>query len=163
MGISVDALVRRFRHIERTRMRGLPLLNPALGVEALGFRDLAEHRIGVLLTPWFMNLVLLPGTDDWAETPQGERDEVALPSGPIEFTVNRDEELGTYLSAILFRSVTGFADQTMARDVAAEIMSRLWTVVDDVEAPDPAPGIDTRQRRYSRRDLLRGLSDHAAR
>ena len=160
MTISVEALVGRFDRIERTRMRGLPILNPALNVEAVGMRRLDEHRVGVLVTPWFMNLVLLPGTDDWADTDQGERDDCALPSGPIEFTVNQDEELGCYLSAILFRSVSGFADQAMAREVAEEVMTRLWAPA-ETAAESAMDGAEPRPHRYSRRDFLRGLTDPA--
>ena len=36
------------------------MLNPALSVEAVGFRPWDEHWLGVLVTPWFMNLWLMP-------------------------------------------------------------------------------------------------------
>ena len=36
------------------------MVNPALAVEAVGFRPWGEHWLGILITPWFMNLVLMP-------------------------------------------------------------------------------------------------------
>ena len=49
-----------FRAILETRMRGLPVLNPAVEVEAVGFRAWEGHWLGMLVTPWFINLMLLP-------------------------------------------------------------------------------------------------------
>ncbi|WP_059287489.1 [NiFe]-hydrogenase assembly chaperone HybE [Aquitalea magnusonii] len=53
-----------FRDIAASRMQGIPILNPALQVEAIGFQQWGgpQGRLwaGVLLTPWFMNLLLLP-------------------------------------------------------------------------------------------------------
>lgn len=50
-----------FEHIAVMRMRGLPIVNPALGVEALSFRRWAGEWLGVLITPWSLSLMLLPG------------------------------------------------------------------------------------------------------
>jgi [NiFe] hydrogenase assembly HybE family chaperone len=76
-----QALQQQMRRIARERMRDLPLLNPALQVQAIGWQPLrvpanggpertqgaadgaAGHgwmAVGVLLTPWSMNLVQLP-------------------------------------------------------------------------------------------------------
>jgi len=56
-----------FREIHVGKMRGIPLLNEALGVRAVGFRAYDGHLLGVLVTPWFMNLILAPGAeDDWS-------------------------------------------------------------------------------------------------
>ncbi len=41
------------------RMRGLPIVNPALAVEAVGFAPWEGHWLGVMVTPWFINLTLL--------------------------------------------------------------------------------------------------------
>ena len=61
----VAGLVTRFEEIARTRMAGVPVANPALRVEAIGFSLQAEAdgtkvAAGILLTPWFMSLVRLP-------------------------------------------------------------------------------------------------------
>ena len=49
-----------FRHIAATRMAGVSILNPALEVEAVGFRNWRDDWFGVLITPWFMSLICLP-------------------------------------------------------------------------------------------------------
>jgi len=66
-----------FEQIASTRMAGLPILHPALRVETLGFEPLPmdalpqepaapaglqaqPELLGILITPWFMNLLCLP-------------------------------------------------------------------------------------------------------
>ncbi len=43
------------------RMQGLPIVNPALEVEAVGFAPWEGSWLGVMVTPWGMNLTLVPG------------------------------------------------------------------------------------------------------
>ena len=107
-------------------MRDLPIVNPVLEVEAVGFRVFDVHQIGVLITPWFMNLVLLLGTNIGSSLKQGSKSTLRLPSGPIEFITSQDETLGPYLTAVLFRSVADFADQDTTRAVALEVMQELF-------------------------------------
>ena len=74
-----------------------------------------------------MNLVLLPGDDALRVFKQGASVKIELPAGPYDFTVSHDEEVGTFLSAILFRTVSDFPDQQTARDVAEEIAALVRT------------------------------------
>ncbi len=147
---TVADLVRHFEKIYRERMQGLPIVNKRLDVEAIGFGHLGEHQLGVLLTPWFMNLLILPGTDEWSGLARGSTVALPLPNGSYDFTVCRDDALGTYLTAVLFRTVADFPDRETARAVAEDILRRLWT------KPDPPvrkPGSDS----LSRRALFTGL------
>jgi len=124
--ISSDSLVERYRSIYDERMRDLPIINSALEVEAVGFRVFDVHHIGVLITPWFMNLVLLLGSDIGSRLKQGSKSTLRFPSGPVEFITAQDESLGPYLTAVLFRSVADFADQESTREVALEVMQELF-------------------------------------
>lgn len=134
-------------------MRGLPILNPRLAVEATAVRSLGEHLVCVLISPWFMNLVLLPGTDEWSDSDQGESFEVELPRESLEFSVCHEDDLGTYLTAVLFRTVSDFPDQDTARDVAMEILQELFT-----PGAATAEGVGTSDRKtISRRSLLTGM------
>jgi len=152
MTIGETDLVGRFRTISRGKMRGLPICNDRLEVEAVGFTALDEHRLGVLITPWFMNLILLPRDDTWSTMADGATDSVSLPAENCEFTVCQDDELGTYLSAVLFRTVVDFPDQRTAVAVAENVIEQLFTA--SGEAAHTARG----GRRISRRNLLSGLS-----
>ena len=124
---SVDALLQHFERVHLEHMQGLPILNLRLAVEVVGASDFDEHQICILITPWFMNLVILPGTDDWAEVDQGESFSIELPREALDFTVCHDEEVGTFLTAVLFRTVSDFPDQETAREVALEIMQQLFS------------------------------------
>lgn len=124
MTISITQLVARFDDIYEQRMQGLPFVNRALEVEAVGFCSWKSFELGVLITPWFMNLILLPESD--TDIGQGHKINAKFPSGDLEFTTARDEELGLYLSAVLFSSVMSFASQDTARDIAVEVMRELF-------------------------------------
>lgn len=147
----VAELVECFRVIERERMAGLPLCNLALEVAAVAFRPFEDCRLGVLITPWCMNLVLLSDDDAWREWEQGSKSEWTFPAGPYEFTTCRDDALSTYLSAVLFRTLQDFPDQDTARAVAAEVMERLF------EKPEPGGRAVADEKPVSRRALLGGL------
>ena len=148
MTITVNKLAGHYRDIAAKRMRGLPIVNTALDVEAVGFREIGDDQVGVLITPWFMNLVVLPGGDAYRDMAQGEEVEQIFPAGNYSFTVCRDEALGSYLTAILFRTVAAFPDQDTARDIATTILEKLFAT----------PRSDGKQApRFSRRDLFSRL------
>lgn len=144
MADTVAELARHFENIYVEHMQDLPIVNARVQVEAVGFQDFAGHELGVLITPWFMNLVLLPAGDEWHDSAQGDTSSIDFPAGPIEFTTSRDEVLGTYLTAVLFRSVSDLPDQSTARAVAEQVMKELFV---------PAHS----ERSVSRRELLTGL------
>ena len=141
---AVTRLVRHFQRIYDEHMRDLPIVNTMIDVEGVGFRDFGAHQLGVLITPWFMNLVLLSAGDEWLDSAQGETSTIDFPSGPVEFTVSRDQELGTYLTAVLSPSVADLPDQAAARNVAQQGLSELFLR-------------PRNERVLSRRELLTGL------
>lgn len=145
MAATTEELEQHYRAVLSERMREMPFVNPALEVEAIGFRDFQGHQLGVLLTPWFMNLVLLPGSGDWDDYAPGTACRWSLPEGSYDFNVCRDAELGVYMTAVLFRTVADFPDQETARGIAVEIMQRLFQPGDN--APEEG-------RRFTRRDLF---------
>lgn len=64
-------LEQRFEHIYQTRMKDLPMVNTQLQVKALGFKSWNSGIIGVLITPWFINLVWLPNENKTASADSG--------------------------------------------------------------------------------------------
>jgi [NiFe] hydrogenase assembly HybE family chaperone len=123
---QVAALVQAFAAIHRERMQDMPILNRVLEVEAVGFMPWQGHLLGVLITPWFMNLTLLPGEqDDWSSLRIGQKTLHAFPSGHYEFMVGIAPGSGVYQSRALFSPVFEFADQEGARATAAAVMRAL--------------------------------------
>ena len=125
-------LVATFSHIEQTRMQGVPVLNPALQVNADHFIPWQDYFLGVMITPWFMNLMLAPATAEtsqqFAELKLGKKQTHVFPSGPYEFIIGHEDELGFFQSCSLFSPMFDFADQTAALDTAAAVLQELMKV-----------------------------------
>ena len=104
-----------FNAILQTRMHDVPVLNSALSVQALGFLRYQQDWLGVLITPWFMNLLLLPEPDStWQTQAPGSKFSLIFPYGVFEFTVANEALLGVYAVCSLFSPMFQFADQAAA-------------------------------------------------
>lgn len=127
-----------------TRMAGLPVCNPALAVELLGWRAVEGiGALGVLITPWCMNLFWQPPAE--AELPaKGERALLALPSGDYECTLHEDESLGRYASASLCSPMQDFPDQTGARAMAEEVLRLVFAEPEPEPEPPQAAALSRR-------------------
>ena len=116
----VQQIVATFRRIGEERMKDLGLYNPALQVEAVGFRQWEGWLAGVLVTPWFMNFMLFPCTPanslDGIEA--GSRKRIAMPKGEVIFLVGDGEELGPYLSNSIHSPMGQFPDHASASTTA---------------------------------------------
>lgn len=113
-----------FSRIHREQMQGLPLLNNALEVETLGFQVRAGRVIGILITPWLMNLVMLPGDgDDWGGMSLGDKQPHEFPSGTYKFMVNEIDGIGRCQTHSLFSPMREFTSQAHAL-AAAEAFLR---------------------------------------
>jgi [NiFe] hydrogenase assembly HybE family chaperone len=122
----IEGLESQFRRIQQERMHGLPLLNPVLDVEAVGFRQWNGLCLGVLITPWFMNLMLLPPEgDSWKEARVGNKQLHQMPSGPYEFILCEEEGIGCYQMCSLFSPVFEFNDHATAVATAVAVMDAL--------------------------------------
>ena len=116
-----------FRAIYEERMQDLPFINPALSVEAVDVLPWNGHWLGVLITPWFMNLMLLPGSDKtWPALRRGEKCEQSFPAGVFEFIAGRQDALGEYLACSLFSPMFEFADHETARLTASAARAALF-------------------------------------
>ena len=68
---------------------------PVLRVEAVGFAPWQGHWLGILITPWFMNLVLVPGeAASWQGVAPGKRRFCKFPSGDFAFLGSVEPEIG---------------------------------------------------------------------
>jgi len=121
----VHALEVTFAHIARTRMADVPLLHPELHVQAVGFAERCDGTaLGVLITPWFMNLVRLPLVRDERAALHAHRTH-QLGAYSLEFTSAFEAELGAFECCSLFSPVHEFADQAAAVATACEILREL--------------------------------------
>lgn len=142
----VLALERVFTEIAHTRLSGVPVLNPAVQVQAFGFAPDTDHTdmlAGVLVTPWFMNLVRLP-----AQAPSpgnkllsvGEKARRTVGHESFEFIGAREPGIGAFEVCSLFSPMFQFANHAAAADTASEILNLLRTPVKPtVIPPEPVP------------------------
>ncbi|HSV71459.1 MAG TPA: [NiFe]-hydrogenase assembly chaperone HybE [Methylibium sp.] len=147
-----DMLVAAFREVETTRMAGLPLLHPRLRVEAVDFQhDAADPSValGVLVTPWFMNLVRLPldAATEQALAGVGERRTRAVAALPIDFLGAYEPAFGRFEACSLFSPMAEFVDQAAAVATAREVLGQLRAA----PAAPPAAVPDRRAFLFGRR------------
>ena len=135
-----------FRRIHTERMVGLPLLNPALDVAAVGFARHENDWRGVLVTPWCIDLLLLPATAGWAVPGPHERVFRKYASGDFAFLPNQEEGLGDYLICALIHDMKQFPDPETAQLTAQACLIAL-DLAPGQPAPDPAaPGSSARRK-----------------
>ncbi len=124
---AVERLVAEFHEIHIGKMRDVPFCNSALKVEAVGFQPWQDRFIGVLISPWFMNLVLLPGeADDWAKLRPGEKEMFNFPSGPYEFIDMSIGHVGGFKACSLFSPMAEFKSQDEVVAIARAVMLALF-------------------------------------
>jgi [NiFe] hydrogenase assembly HybE family chaperone len=159
MTTRVPRLVAAFEHIARTRMAGVPVLNPALSVEAVGFEPQADAAgesgvVGVLVAPWFMNLIWLPADATDESHRIGETRLHVLGGERFEFIGAHEPGIGAYALCSLFSPMFEFADQTAARATAQAVLVSLR----EAPVPPPAAAASMTETAPARRTFLFGRS-----
>ena len=143
-----DAVEQAFFRVQQERMADVPILNPALSVEAVDFQRWQGHWLGMVVTPWCMSLLLLPGSpDNWVSTGENKRRFVKFPAGDFAFLGSVEPELGEYQSCSLFSPMGKFSTQSEATMTARA--SLLGLLAPPVAAP--APGKEPQEPKLSRR------------
>lgn len=124
------------------RMRGLPVHNGRMRVEALGFHAFEHGILGIMITPWVIHAALL------AEPPRaaGGTRTLELPSGRYPFVGAALGSFGVVETCSLMSPVLQLADQSAARAFAAVALHAL---LEACPAPEPA-----RAPAVSRRGVL---------
>lgn len=129
-----------FEAIRRERMHDVPILNPALEVRALGSRRFGACWLSVLVTPWFINVMLLPAedaeADRWAALKIGESVKHVLPAGRFAFIVGEEAGLGRFQMCSLFSPVLEFEDQAAALAAAEAALAALFEPQEEEIAPE---------------------------
>lgn len=119
------ALVADFQEIFNAKMRDLPMVNHALHVQAVGFQPYEGGYLGVLVAPWFLNLVFLPPATR-PGLPAGAKEVLPFASGDYEFLHNARDLVGPYMACSLFSPMGDFTSQLQAVEVARAVMAELF-------------------------------------
>jgi [NiFe] hydrogenase assembly HybE family chaperone len=132
-------------------MIGLPFYNDALSVEAVGFEPFGDERLGVLITPWFMNLMLIADLAiPYSECSNGQKRRVDLPGGEESFLCGGTEEFGMFYARSLASPMDVYRSQDQVRAAARMALARALSPPPTESAPVAA----STQPAMSRRTLF---------
>jgi [NiFe] hydrogenase assembly HybE family chaperone len=139
-------------------MRDIGLAHDGLEVAAIGFRAEGGHVTGIVLTPWFMNLVRVAGVEPLPDATEGGTVSYSYPAGAIDFTVGHAPGFGRMDAVSLFSPMFEFEDQAAALATAEATLDELF------RAAEPAPPLAAprpSEPAPSRRGLLFGRGGDA--
>ena len=136
-----ERLERGFTRIWQTRMMGLPMLHPRVQVQAVGFRRWKYFWLGIIVTPWCMNIILSKGQPSkWKSIPEGKRLLYPFPAGKYDFICVRDRILGEYQMCSLMSPLDEvITDHQMAVEVAQAALDELMKPEAPPELGTPIP------------------------
>lgn len=122
MQFSPKKLEDVFNTIYLGQMDGMPVVNKQLSVKAVNFEKWENYYFGVLITPWFMNLMLFDTSEELNCSKVGSINHHVFPSGGYDFVVGYEEGIGYYQSCSLFSPMFEFDGQEAAEATAAEAL-----------------------------------------
>lgn len=135
-----------YRDIGERAMRDLPIYHDRLDVEAVGFRVFNGTIIGIMVTPWFMNVVMPAG--EMAPAASASTLRFRFPARDIDFILSDLNLAGRIASCSLFSPMFEFADAASARAMAEAAINELMLPADGKEATrcrePPTSAIDRR-------------------
>ena len=157
---KTQALVSDFTEVWHAKMRDVPMVNKLLHVQAVGWRLYNGRPLGVLISPWFMNLVQLPAEgEDWDDLVAGAKEVASFPSGDYEFIHNTREMTGGYKACSLFSPMGEFNSQQQAVDVAEAVMLALFQEEHRAETDRAADIRATREAEIAALEAKEALPD----
>lgn len=142
-------------------MHDVPILNPNIRVEAVGTRRWNDAWLCVLVTPWSINLLLLPADGDaaerWDALGAGGKVIHRFPAGRFEFIAGDEDGIGRYQMCSLFSPVLEFDGHDVAAMTAEASLDALFAAGTAEDRPgEKVEPEDTGADVLSRRDLFIG-------
>lgn len=148
----VRQLEATFAQIARTRMAGLPVLNLRVRVQAVGFHARSVQGaergtepgpaepgvMGVLVTPWFMNLLWRADGPLVAPLPVGQTRLRTLGGEALPFLGAFEPTIGAFEACSLISPMFQFADHATAVATATAVLEALR---DAPAVPSPPPHV----------------------
>ena len=155
-----------YQKVYQQQMQGLPICNDDIEVEAVGFHLWQDQWLGIMITPWFTNLLILRQQGQhWPEfkLAKGNEKMLSFPAGEIKFTPRFEPELGSYLCCSLVSPMNECPSHQQAVLDAKNALRQLTQVSIDVKViennEDSSAEFSTKQ--HARRNFLRGKRQSA--
>lgn len=148
IGPTGRSLEEAYRHVQNTHMMGLPIVNPSLRVEAVGLREWDGLCVGVIVTPWCMNVfaLSLPGGRELPPAQVGTTRAMDLPTGSYGLLAAHLPQVGPHLSGSLFSPMDAFTNQEQAVAAARDALALMFDTDADDEPEAARAGIASRRR-----------------
>ena len=107
-----------FHEIAAKSMAGLPFYRQHIPIRACGFQRFEGQWFGAILTPWMLQLMLLPGPGQrWQHRRADERVALALPQGEMLFRPGEIAPDLYYLACSLMSPI----DASLSAELALEL------------------------------------------
>ncbi len=150
-----------YAFIQRERMADVPILHPDIRVEAVGFREWQGHAVGILVTPWFMNLMRVSLDDEVEQSglQAGESFDVVLPSGTVSFLQGHEDGVGNYAMCSLSSPMFDYENHAAAVATAEVAIEALFDAGEEPADDEPEP--PEPRKTVSRRALFTGIAEAA--
>ncbi|ABK44998.1 hypothetical protein Mmc1_2498 [Magnetococcus marinus MC-1] len=146
-----------FTAIHKNQMQGIPLLNPMIRVEAVGFQRWQVGWLGVVITPWLMNLVYIPDDASALEAaPLGDKQVHRFPERSYTMLVNDFAGVGRCWSFSIHSPMGEFPAHDAAVARAEAFLALLLTPQQGEEPQDDALD-EARIQRILSTDDIRAL------
>lgn len=150
--VRISQLLDDYREAGRS-LQGTDMYNAAMSIESVGFRPHDQGWIGIMITPWFMNVMLLPrDRSGWEGHETGKEESVVLPSGEFVFVHGELPKVGQIKTCSLFSPMDDFARHSVARETAMAALAALFNPNIDRMSAEPEP----KPKETGRRTLLFG-------
>ncbi|MDV7340268.1 [NiFe]-hydrogenase assembly chaperone HybE [Terasakiella sp. A23] len=141
-----------FNTILVENMQGINILNHELEVEAIEFTKWDGRVMGMVVTPWFVNLIMLPNDeDDWHTLPMGQKKTFNFPSKDLDMMVNEIEGFGYCRTYSLYSPCKDLPNQESARIAAAMFLRDL---LDETKRVTPTYSEEQIARYLKKEDMV---------
>ena len=119
------------------------MLHPRVHVQAIGFHKWKYFWLGIIVTPWCMNVILAKGQPSkWKSIPEGRRLHYPFPAGIYDFISVKDRILGEYQMCSLMSPLEEVvSDHDMAVEIAKAALEELMKPEQEPELGEPIPAI----------------------
>jgi [NiFe] hydrogenase assembly HybE family chaperone len=132
-------LAQALQRVNDSQMAGLPLSMANVAVGCHGMELYEGQWLGVVVTPWMLSVVILPGPDQcWDTRAIGDRVGLQFPCGDLVFTANELEGVGAYLACSLMSPLDPNVTTQSATQLALDCLRMLQAlpVKERYDGPD---------------------------
>jgi [NiFe] hydrogenase assembly HybE family chaperone len=141
-----------FTKILHENMQGINILNHELDVEAVEFQEWDDRIMGMMITPWFVSLIILPKAEEnWEGGRLGEKENMSFPSRDCEMMLNEIEGFGLCKTHSIYSPCTDLPNQESARIAAAMFLRNL---LDETKRVDPTYSEEQIARYLEKEDMV---------